>query len=151
MPLPRIQQLFPKPGDQEDFRVKSEDAVLEEAHSYNFNGTTSVGSKLEVFGIHRIIAAPYFAFSFEVVLHLDGQPVHVDRFDWYPDRSEFFGKTGKDVNARMTVIPLGANEGFYSWWKWQISRAQRKNLKCQGCSKIDQVTPMCGNGGCPGP
>lgn len=96
----------------ERYTVPSENAILNQEHYFNFNATTSVGSKLANFGIRQITAPPFFAYHFSADLHLFGKPVKVYNYKWLPTHSVFSGKSTESIASEIKVIPLKAARGI---------------------------------------
>lgn len=95
----------------ERYTVPSKNAILNQEHYFNFNATTSVGSKLANLGIRQITAPPFFAYPFSADLHLFGKQVKVDNYKWLPMHSVFYGIPTESIASEMKVIPLKAARG----------------------------------------
>ncbi len=93
------------------FGKQSDQILFQKNHLYLFNGTTSVGLVPDHFGIHRLVAPPYFAYPFRADLQLFGQDVSVDQYNWYPSECLFLGQAFKGIAPRLQVVPLKSQRG----------------------------------------
>ena len=96
----------------ERYRIDHTRSVLDEDHLRLVSGTLSLGpSLLDAASVRRLYSPPFVSSDFDLSLEVNGRPVPLESFVWYPNEIQRTGRSG-NIAAHTSLLPLRQARAF---------------------------------------